>query len=235
MVTTDAKFLIDSTFLFRANEAAFLGAPLLVDESGRDHTRTFGVVRDLLRLRKRFGIRNALLVVGEESIAATCKEVLDDLISLLQRIRAPVLQVDGARVIDICAMAASSASWIVSTNPAAQQLVSNRLGVLILRIGEETEIVTKIALSEAGMRPEWVPAVVALSDGKDALMKRSQAIRLLELYGSLESSLSDASSAPSASWKRKLAPNAESLRLLRPPASWHRRTGTVLRYDGGSP
>ncbi len=48
MVRADALFLIDSTFLFKASEAAFLGTPLLVDEEGRDHTRTFGVTRDLL-------------------------------------------------------------------------------------------------------------------------------------------------------------------------------------------
>ncbi|MBN1569639.1 MAG: hypothetical protein JXA73_17475 [Acidobacteria bacterium] len=212
MVTTDALFLIDSTFLVKSSEATFLGAPLLVDENGRDHTRTFGVVRDLLRLRKKFGIRNALVVVGEESVAATCEEVLNDFITLLQKIRAPVLQVDSARAIDICAGVASLARWIVSTNPAVQQLVNDSLGVLIPRVGEDAEVVTKNALWDAGMRPEWVPAVLALSDGKDALLKRRQAIRLLELYGSLEAALADASSAPSADWKRKLAPNADSLR-----------------------
>jgi hypothetical protein len=184
----DAQFLIDSTFLFEASEAAFLGAHLLVDKNGRDHTRTFGVVSDLLRLRKKFGIRNALVVVGEESLAAICKEVLDDLMLLLQQIRAPVLRVEGARVIDICAEAASAARWIVST-----------------------EVVTKKTLSDGGMQPEWVPAVLALSDGKNAPLKRRQAIRLLELYGSLEAALADASSAPSADWKRKLAPNADRL------------------------
>jgi hypothetical protein len=208
-MVTDAQFLIDSTFLFKASEAAFLGAHLLVDKDGRDHTRTFGVVRDLLRLRRKFGIRNALVVVGEESLAATCKEVLADLMPLLQQIRAPVLRVEGARVIDICAEAASAARWIVSTNPAVQQLVNDGLGVLIPRVGEDAEVVTKRTLSDGGMQPEWVPAVLALSDGKNAPLKRRQAIRLLELYGSLEAALADALSAPSADWKRKLAPNAD--------------------------
>jgi len=211
MVTTDAQFLIDSTFLFKASEAAFLGAPLLIDEHGRDHTRAFGVLRDLLRLRKKFGIRNALVVVGEESLTATCKEVVVDLIPLLQKIGVPVLQVDGARVIDICTGVASLARWIVSTNPAVQQLVSDSLGVLIPRVGENAEVVTNNTLNEEGMRPEWVPAVLALSDSKDAPLKRRQAVRLLELYGSLEAALADASSAPSADWKRKLAPKADSL------------------------
>ena len=207
----DALFLIDSTFLFKASEAGFLGAPLLVDNEGRDHTRTFGVVRDLLRLRKAFGIRRATVVVGEESLAATTDAVVDDLLPLLRQINASVLRVDGARVVDICARVASSAHWIISTNPSVQQLVSDSLGVLIPRVGDDAEVVTKKTLADVGMRPEWVPAVLALSDGKDAPLKRRQAVRLLEIYGSLEAALADASSAPSADWKRKLAPNRDGL------------------------
>jgi DNA polymerase-1 len=211
MVRTDEQFLIDSTFLFKASEAAFLGAPLLVDKDGRDHTRTFGVVRDLLRLRKKFGIRSALVLVGEESVAVTCQEVLNDLVPLLQQIRAPVFREEGARVVDMCARAASSSRWIVSTNPAVQQLVKDGLGVIVPHAGSDAEVVTQDTMSEAGMRPEWVPAVLALSDGKNAPLKRRQAIRLLELYGSLEAILADASSAPSADWKRKLSSNANDL------------------------
>ena len=210
MVRTDVQFLIDSTFLFKASEAAFLGAPLLVDKDGRDHTRTFGVTRDLLRLREKFGIRNASVLVGEESVAATCKEVLDDLIPLLQQVRARVVRAE-ARVVDICGQLASSARWIVSTNPAMQQLVRTGLGVIVPHVSD-TEVVTTDTLKEAGMRPEWVPAVLALSDGRNAPLKRRNAIRLLEIYGSLEAVLADTSSAPSADWKRKLAPIAAGLR-----------------------
>ena len=211
MVTTDALFLIDSTFLFKASEAAFMGAPLLVDKDKRDHTKTFGVVRDLLRLRKTFGIRSAAVVVGEESLAATTDAVVDDVLALLRQINASVLRLDGARVVDVCAQMASSVHWIISTDPSVQQLVGDSLGVLIPRASNDAEIVTKKTLADAGMRPEWVPAVFALSDGKDAPLKRRQAVRLLEVYGSLETALADASSAPSAEWKRKLAPNRDGL------------------------
>lgn len=210
-MVTDAQFLIDSTFLFEASEAAFLGTPLLVDKEGRDHTRTFGVVRDLLRLRRKFGIRHAAIIVGEESLAATGTDVVDDLLPLLRQINASVLRVDGARVVDICAQVASSAHWVISNNPAVQQLVGDRLGVLIPSVGDDAEVITKKTLVDAGIRPEWVPAVLALSDGKGAPLKRRQAVRLLEVYGSLEAVLEDASSAPSADWKRKLAPNRDGL------------------------
>jgi DNA polymerase-1 len=224
-MVTDALFLIDSTFLFKASEAAFLGAPILVDRDGRDHTRTFGVMRDLLRLRKTFGIRRGAVVVGEESLAATSDSVVDDLLPLLRQINASVLRVDGARVVDICAHVASSAHWIISTNPSVQQLVTERLGVLIPRVGDDAEVVTKKTLSDTGMRPEWVPAVLALSEGKDAPLKRRQAIRLLEIYGSLEAALADASSAPSADWKRKVAPDTDS--ILQMAAGLQSRTAVL--------
>jgi hypothetical protein len=108
------------------SEAAFMGAPLLVGKDHRDHTRTFGVVRDLLRLRKTFGIRSATVVIGEESLAATTDAVVDDLLPLLRQINARVLRIDSARVVDICAQVASSAQWIISTNPAMHQLVNDK-------------------------------------------------------------------------------------------------------------
>ena len=211
MVRADELFLIDSTFLFKASEAAFLGAPLLVDEEGRDHTRTFGVMRDLLRLRRMLGIRRAIVLVGEESVAATHKDVLDDLIPLLRQIGARVLRQDCSRVVDVCAQVGCSAQWIVSMNPAMQQLIADGLGVIIPHAGRDVEVVTRDRLNETGMRPVWVPAVLALSDGENAPLKRRQALRLLEIYGSLEAVLGDVSSAPSADWKRKLAPNAVGL------------------------
>jgi hypothetical protein len=109
MVTTCARFLIDTTFLLQASEAAFFGARLLVDKGGFDHTRTYGVTRDLLRLRRKLGIRNALVVVGEESVAATCNVVLEDVFALLDKIGASVLRMDSTSVVDLCAQSAASA------------------------------------------------------------------------------------------------------------------------------
>src|SRR5208283_5369489 len=129
-MVTDTLFLIDSTFLLEANETAFLGAPLLVDKNGCDHTRTFGVMRDLLRLRKKFGIRRAVILVGEESVAATSAAVLDDLLLLLQLIKATVVRQDSARTLDICAQLASSAQWVISANCSLHQLVTDSFGII---------------------------------------------------------------------------------------------------------
>ena len=97
----DDLFLIDSTFLLKASEAAFLGAPLLVDPEGRDHTHVFGVLRDILKLRKRVGIRQAAIIVGQESVAATSEPLLADLLSFLAELRVTVVRDDRAPVVDI--------------------------------------------------------------------------------------------------------------------------------------
>ena len=57
-------FVIDSAFLLEAS--MFHGAPLLQDSSGRDTTILFGFARDLPRLRKQLGMRNALIVFGND-------------------------------------------------------------------------------------------------------------------------------------------------------------------------
>ena len=210
-MVTDTLFLIDSTFLLKANETAFLGAPLLVDKNGCDHTQTFAFMRDLLRLRKKFGIRRAVVLVGEESVDATSTAVLDDLLLFLHSIKAAVVRQDSARILDICGQLASSAQWVISANRSLHQLVTDSFGIIHPSHAVAAEIVTKKVLTGLGIRPDFVPAVLALSDGKDAPLKRQQAVRVLELYGNLEAALADVSNAPSAAWKRKLAPKKDGL------------------------
>jgi hypothetical protein len=43
---------------------------------GKDHTKAFGVARDILRLRKKLGIRRAAIIVGRESVAATSEATI---------------------------------------------------------------------------------------------------------------------------------------------------------------
>lgn len=206
MVTdSDDLFLIDSTFLLNTSEASFLGALLLVDSEGRDHTHSFGLVRDIFRLRKKLGIRRGAIIFGQESIAETSEKILVELIQLLRQVKVPVVRQDTDRVLDICAQLGPSARWIVTTNRAMSQLATDALSILVPGNHNEPEVITKKSLAEVGIRPDQVPALLALSDGKDAPLRRQQAIRLLELYGSLELAVADTSTAPSADWKRKLA------------------------------
>jgi transposase len=172
------------------------------------------------------GIRSAAVLVGKESLAATTKAVVDDLLEFLRQIGVTIVRPDDTPVVDICGQLGSLAQWIVSTNRSLQQLVTDSLGVLIPRAGEAAEVVTKDSLGNIGIRPDLVPAVLVLSDGKEAPLKRKQAVRLLEIYGSLSAALADVSSAPSADWKRRLAPGATT-EVLRKLGIWEKTTQSL--------
>ncbi len=225
-VVRDDLFLIDSSFLFEASESSFLGASLLVDSEGRDHTRVFGVVREILRLRKKHGIRRAAIIVGRESVAATTEAVLTDFLKLLSRLKVTVLRDDGDPVVDICARHAHEARWIISKNWALSQLATEDLGVFIPNESGDFEAVTGESLASLGIRADQVPSLLALSENSDAPMKRPQAIRLLELYGTLDAVLAEASSSPTSNWKRKLVPRKDD--LLQRMAEMQVRTGTRI-------
>ncbi len=227
MVTNDL-FLIDGTFLLKATETSFLGAPLLLGLDGQDHTRTFGFIRDVFRLRKQHGIRHGAIVIGQESIRATTEEVLSDIISLLNELETPVIRQDNALIGEICAQLAPSARWIITADRTILQLVSDDLSVILVNDREEPEVITKGKLTGSGVQPEQIPALTALSEGKDAPLKKQQAIRLLELYKSLEAALADCSAAPLANWKRRLAPKKEYL-LGREAQCRFRRNVEIVR------
>ncbi|MCI0719125.1 MAG: hypothetical protein L0338_09160 [Acidobacteria bacterium] len=208
----DGSFLVDATFLLRASEATFFGAPLLVDKDGRDHTRSFGVVRDLLRLRRALGVTRGLLIFGSEETAKTDQALLNDLVPLLKRIGLPFVRDDETRVIDLCAHYAPAVQHIVSSNRAMMQFVTSERSVFLCSVGKEDEHITEESIRAIGIRSAQVPALLALSEGKDAPLTRKQAVRLLELHGTLDAALADASAPPAADWKRKLALRQDDLR-----------------------
>ena len=102
---------------------------------------------------------------------------------------------------DICGRHADEARWIVSANWAMSQLATEKLGVFIPKEGGEFEAVTKEYASALGIPPDRY-RLCWPSPRTKKLPKRPQAIRLLELYGSLDAALADASSAPLLDWKR---------------------------------
>jgi len=185
------------------------------------------VVRDILKLRKKLGIRRAAIVVGRESVAAAGEAVLADLLSLLAQLKVTVLRDDGSPVVDICARYSHEARWIVSASWAMSQLVTEELGIFISNESGDLEAVTDNSLSGLGIRPDQVPSLLALSENKEPSLKRPQAIRLLELYGTLDAALADASTAPAVAWKRKLAPRKDA--LLQRMAEIQARPGSRVR------
>jgi len=210
-MVTDDLFLIDSTILLKACETSFLGSKLLLAPDGRDQTQTFGFIRDLFRIRNKLSIRRAIIIFGQDSMSFSSDDALSDILAFLNEIKVPFIRDNIAKVGEICFQLASSARWILTENRAMTQLVSDGLGVILMdgsRIPDSFTITEKTNL---GIIPDQVPALMALSDGKDAPLKHHKAVRLLEIYSSLDALLSDCTSVPSSDWKRKLAPKENLL------------------------
>ena len=88
MVKPKDRFLIDTAFMLERTHKTFFETPLLTID-GKDHTCTFGFVRDFLRMRRRLGIRHSVLVIGKDSHTLTSEQQLHDVMDFLQRFELP--------------------------------------------------------------------------------------------------------------------------------------------------
>ena len=210
----DGLFVIDSTFLLARSQRTFHDAPLLHDSSGRDTTILFGFARDLLRLRKQLGIRKALIVIGNSEPCVPGPLVCDT-IDLLTRLRVPFLHAKGVRVGDLCAALAAHCAWIVTGNKAMLQLINSRCGVILPKKGDELDVVTVASIKDRlGVDPGQVPFLFALVEkyGHDSMLTQRQAVRILQLHGTLETVLKKAISGDLGQVGRKLVTRSDTLR-----------------------
>ena len=210
----DSLFVIDSTFLLEASRNSFHGAPLLQDSSGRDTTMLFGFARDLLRLRKQLGMRKALVVIGDDGPCLP-DSLISGAIDFLKRLRVPVLYAKGVRVGDVCAALADRCTWIVTRNKAMLQLTSDRCGVILPKKGNELDVVTVASIKDhLGVGPSQVASLFALTEknGRDSVLTQRQAVRFLELHGTLETILKKAAAGDLGQVARKLATRSDALR-----------------------
>src|SRR5258708_35443399 len=126
--STGEVFLVDLTFVLKANEQSFYGAPLLLGTQGEDNTVLYGVARDLLRLRKNLGIRNAIVVIGSEATTISSETTINGVLRLLTRLRTVVVYERKASAVGVCRCLASVARWVVTQNRALFQLISDKCG-----------------------------------------------------------------------------------------------------------
>jgi len=210
----ESLFVIDSTFLLERSHNAFLGAPLLQDSHGRDTTMLFGFARDLLRLRKQLGIRKALIVICNDRPRLP-ESLISDAVDFLKRLRVPVLHAEGVRVGNVCAALAERCTWIVTGNKAMLQLVTDRCGVILPKKGNEMDVVTVASIkAQLGVSPRQVPSLFALTEknGHDLMLTQKQAVRFLELQGTLETVLQKAAAGDLGQAGRKLRTRSDALR-----------------------
>jgi hypothetical protein len=210
----DSLFVIDSTFLLETTRSTFHGAPLLCDSNGRDTTMLFGFARDLLRLRTQLGMRKALVVIGGDGPCLP-DSLVSNAIDFLKRLRVPVLSAKSDRVGDLCAALAERCTWIVTGNKAMLQLTSDRCGVILPKKGNELDVITAASIkAHVGVGSSQVPSLLALTEKNlhDSILTQRQAVRLLELHGTLETVLEKAEKGDLGQVGRKLIAMIDALR-----------------------
>lgn len=201
-------FVIDATGLLEASQDAFSGAPLLV-ANGEDHTFLFGVIRDLLRIRQGLGIQQGIVVVGQEAHQVTSADNVAKTVSFLKELAVPVAYNPNTPALDLCVALAPVATCVVTGNRSLLMLAKDGRRVILLKDSKAPEVfISETVASRFGVRPDCMPAFLALTDGpQPTVLTKGQAIALLERHGDLEVTLRSLSTVSSRQIRNRLATN----------------------------
>ena len=218
MVRPQDRFLIDTAFMIERTHKTFFETPLLTID-GKDHTCTFGFVRDFLRMRRRLGIRHSVLVIGQDSHALASEPQLHDILDFLQRFELPCINDPLHSNLQIIAALCPSFSHIVTADRRLFQLASDHLLIVRPQAGRPDKYDSASYMSpegihtELGVTPPDVPTYLTLTEGLGAAkLTHSQAVRLIELYGDLEAIYLHRSQLTSPHLHKKLADNEAQAR-----------------------
>jgi DNA polymerase-1 len=183
------SFLIDATFLLGDAEKAFLGVAAIVDSRGRNNSIVYGAVRDMLRLRRTLGIAIGAIVVGVEAATVSTTPNIENFVDCLRALGTYVLHEPDAGVGTLCRSILKDRQewWIVTRDKALMQLAGPRCGIIVTAEDAAQEVVTAEKLvADFGIRPDQVPSFLALTEGgSESALSRKQAVRLLEVHGTL--------------------------------------------------
>jgi len=218
MVRPKDRFLIDTAFMLERTHKTFFETPLLTID-GKDHTCTFGFVRDFLRMRRRLGIRHSVLVIGKDSHTLTSEQQLHDVMDFLQRFELPYVTDPLHSNLQIIAALCPAFSHVVTADRRLFQLASDHLLIVHPQAGRPDKydsssyMSPEVIQTELSVAPPYVPTYLTLTEGLGAAkLTHSQAVRLIELYGNLEAIYMHLSQLTSPHIHKKLADNEAQAR-----------------------
>jgi DNA polymerase I-like protein with 3'-5' exonuclease and polymerase domains len=218
MVKPKDRFLIDTAFMIERTQKTFFETPVLTS-NGKDHTCTFGFVRDFLRMRRRLGIRHSVFVIGKDSHGLASEQQLHDVMDFLQRFELPYVNDALHSNVQIIAALCPSFSHIVTADRRLLQLASDHLLIVRPQAGRPDKydsssyVSPEVIHTELGIAPPDVPTYLTLTEGLGAAkLTHSQAVRLIELYGDLESIYMHLSQLTSPHLHKKLTDNEAQAR-----------------------
>src|SRR5271169_3775176 len=194
MLDARDTFLIDATGFLEAGQKSFLGAFLLLVD-GEDHTFLFGVLRDLLQLRRNLGINRGVFVVGEEGYQVATGANIAKTVSFLKQLGMAVVHDSHVRVLDLCVGLASLVSHVVTRDRNLLQLAKDPCRVIFLNDKDGIEVFTsESVVSRFGVTPDSIPGFMALTSGPaQTLLTKREAIAVLQQPGDLAGKIADPS------------------------------------------
>ncbi len=215
MVIPENRFIIDAAFIVERAHKAFFGAPLIT-AAGKDHTFTFGCVRDFLRLRRNLGIKAGVIILGRETYSVSNRDSVLDLIVILKELRIPHVHDPlnpGLHVIDLMR---SGFTHIVTADRKCLQFCTDELVVVLPRQDNQNEwdwMSSDALKTTMGIVAKDVPTYLALTDSSSsAAFTNIQAIKLVESYGNVDSIYRNLGQVASVPIRRKLAECETSIR-----------------------
>lgn len=204
---TESRFLIDTAFIIERIHKTFFGTPLLMDEE-IDHTFAFGFLRDFMRLRRKLGIKTGVLVIGKEAHSLTTVQNIEDVVSILQGLKIPCIHDPVNIGLHIIGSICSRFSHVVTGERRLIQLSSNDLIVVLVCKDSRDQcdwISAETVRTVMGVAPADVPTYLALTEASSTtLLTTGQAVRLIELYGNLDSIYKNLSKVASFPIRKKL-------------------------------
>jgi DNA polymerase-1 len=209
MIDAREIFLIDGTGLFEASHRAFLGIPLLVVDA-EDHTFLFGLIRDLLQLRRSFGIDKCLFVIGGEAHTIAGSTNVERAVTFLKQLGVAVIHDPLARVLDLVLRFTSLATCLVTHDRRFLSFAAKGRRIILLKDGSESVVYGfDTVVSKFGVTPDCVPAFLALTDGpRLTILTKREALAVLQEPGDLIAKIADPSIIPSRDIRKKVTANS---------------------------
>ena len=208
-------FLIDAAFIVEQTHKTFFGAPLLASAE-MDCTFAFGCVRDFLRLRRNLGIKAGVMILGKETYSVSSRDSVINLIGILKELKIPHVHDPLNFGLHVISHMRHGYSHIVTADRRFLQFCTDDLIVVLPREGKQIEWdwwSSEVVKTMIGIVPKDVPTYLALTDPSSAVaLTNKQAIRLVELFGNIDSIYANLGQVVSVQIWKKLAECESSIR-----------------------
>jgi 5'-3' exonuclease len=215
MVKLESQSLVDTAFIVERTSKSFFGTPLLTKD-GKDHTFTFGFVRDVLRLRRDLGMRSCILIFGNESHSHASAENIEKIIAFLRGMGFHYISDRRNSGLNLVGALHSQFTHVVTADKRLLQLSKEDFTIVILRQSNHRKfdwLSPKAVTAAMGISPKQVPTYLSLTAAsKTRALYHRQAVDLIKQYENLDSIFKNLAKVTSERIRQKIHENEGAIR-----------------------